>query len=150
MARSSLEWISIAAFLLFHLLFLFVDSNTSTFLAISSLFFVFLTAQYIFFSKSPIYRIAFGLNAGSAISIFMRIEDLPDAQAVMIAGFAGYTFTGLTLTLAALRNRQRINTPAILPYAITGLIIVQVLLYYLPGMAEYSGYLNYPIFLFSG
>lgn len=150
MFRSNLEWILIAGFVLFHFLFLFIATNSIIFLGLSSLFFVFLSVQYMIRSGSAIYYLPFALNAGSAIAIFMKIGDFKGAPVVMIAGMVGYVLIALILTFSALQNKKRFETSTFLPYAITGLVIAQVVLFYFPDLTQYSIYLNYPIFLFSG
>lgn len=150
MLRSKLEWILIAAFLLFHFLFLFLEANSNIYLGLSSLFFILLTLQYMVLSKSGIYFLAFALNAGSVIGVNMKLEHLQGAPEVRIAGMVGYVLIALIVIFIALRNKQKINGYAFLPFAISALMIAQVVLLYLPHLAQYSSFLNYAIVLFCG
>ena len=150
MSQTKLEWILIAGFLLSHFLFLFIESNSSIFLGLSSLFFLLLSSQYMLLSKSAIYSLAFGLNSGSVIGINMKLEHFRGAEVLITAGMVGYLLIALILSFTARKYKHRIKGYGFLPYAITGLVIAQVVLSYFPDLAEYSGFLNYPILLFSG
>ena len=150
MRRSNLEWILITGFIIFHLLFLFVDSNSNIFLGISSLFFLLLTIQYITLAKALIYSLAFGLYVGSTIAVFMKLEHIQGAEVLTKAGMLGYLMIAAGLSFTAVQNSQRMNTQAFLPYSITLLVVAQIVLTNYPGMTEYALYAHYPIFLFAG
>ena len=150
MRQSNLEWLLVIGFIIFHFLFLFVDSNSNIFLGISSLFFLFLTVQYITLAKAPVYSLAFGLYLGSILGIFMKLQHLQGAEVLIKTGMLGYLVIALALSFTAVQNNQRLNTYSFLPYAISVLIIIQMVLTNYPGMAEYAVFANYPIFLFAG